>query len=157
MKQGNSFLAILSPSAWAVAADHDNTQEPYGRLWCDSSTRLARLYDLTVIALSNVGWITGGPWRSRQGIGWSLAVGTGGAILAKGPYGEDTAALVEVEVHLESRLTVTYSRGASVTCFGSRKKSRKTISTAVAPSAGCIQMPAQSYSILPTASDSLCL
>jgi predicted amidohydrolase len=35
--------AILSPSAWAVDADHDNAREPYGQLWRDSYRKLARL------------------------------------------------------------------------------------------------------------------
>jgi predicted amidohydrolase len=89
---------ILSPSAWAVDTDHDNEREPYGQLWRDAYTELARLYDLTVLGVSNVGRITGGPWTGRKCIGCSLAVGPGGEILAQGPYGEDAEALVEVEV-----------------------------------------------------------
>jgi hypothetical protein len=45
---------------------HDNAQEPYGRLWRDAYSELARLYDLTVIGVSNVGWITGGPWQGAS-------------------------------------------------------------------------------------------
>jgi predicted amidohydrolase len=86
---------ILSPSAWAVDADHDNTRDPYDKLWLDSYTQLARLYDVTVIGASNVGPITGGPWRGRKCIGCSLAVGRGG-VLARGPYNE--AAVTSVEV-----------------------------------------------------------
>jgi predicted amidohydrolase len=52
---------ILSPSAWAVDADHDDGREPYGRLWLDSYTELARLYDVTVVGVSNVGRLTTGP------------------------------------------------------------------------------------------------
>jgi predicted amidohydrolase len=89
---------ILSPSAWAVDAGHDNEQDPYGGLWLDAYTELTRLYDLTVIGVSNVGWLTGGPWQGRRCIGCSLAVGPGGAILARGPYGTDAATLVVVEV-----------------------------------------------------------
>jgi predicted amidohydrolase len=89
---------ILSPSAWAVDADHDNARESYGQLWRESYTELARLYDLTIIGVSNVGWITGGPWQGRKCIGCSLAVGPGGKILAQGPYSEDSEALIEVEV-----------------------------------------------------------
>ena len=40
---------ILSPSAWAVDADHDNARQPYGDLWRNSYGQLTRLYDLTVI------------------------------------------------------------------------------------------------------------
>lgn len=89
---------ILSPSAWAVDADHDNRREPYGQLWHDAYAALARLYDLTVIGVSNVGWITGGPWQGRKCIGCSLTVAPGGEILSQGPYGVDAEALIEVEV-----------------------------------------------------------
>lgn len=89
---------LVSPSAWAVDANHDNTREPYGQLWRDAYTELTRLYDLTVIGVSNVGWITGGPWQGRKCIGCSLAVGPGGEILAQGPYGETAEALVKVTV-----------------------------------------------------------
>jgi predicted amidohydrolase len=89
---------ILSPSAWAVDAAHDNDREPYGQLWRDSYTQLARLYDLTVIGVSNVGRITGGPWQGRKCIGCSLAIGPGGEILSQGPYGDDAEALVCAEV-----------------------------------------------------------
>jgi predicted amidohydrolase len=87
---------ILSPSAWAVDADHDNTRDPYGKLWRDSYTELARLYDVTVLGVSNVGPVTSGPWIGRKCIGCSLAVGPGGEVLAEGPYGAE--ALVHVEV-----------------------------------------------------------
>ena len=89
---------ILSPSAWAEDADHDNAKEPYGQLWLDSYTELARLSDVTVVGVSNVGAITGGPWAGRVCIGCSLAVGPGGEVLARGPYGLRAEAVVAVEV-----------------------------------------------------------
>jgi len=89
---------ILSPSAWAVDADHDNDREPYGKLWRDSYTEMTRLYDVTIVGVSNVGWITGGPWAGRKCIGCSLAVGPGGTVLARGPYGDAAEAVVVVEV-----------------------------------------------------------
>lgn len=92
--------AIFSPSAWAVDADHDNKQEPYGKLWRDSFGELSRLYDVTVIGVSSVGWITGGQWQGRKVIGCSLAMGPGGTILAEGPYGENAEAVVCAEVEV---------------------------------------------------------
>jgi predicted amidohydrolase len=89
---------IVSPSAWAVDADHDNVAAPYGDLWRTSYRDLCRLYDLYVIGVSHVGWLTAGPWKGRKGIGCSLAVGPGGAILAEGPYGHDADALITVEI-----------------------------------------------------------
>src|SRR5205823_4906247 len=88
----------------AVDADHDNDKDPYGKLWLDSYTELARLYDVTVIGVSNVGPITNGPWRGRKVIGCSLAIGSGGKVLARGPYGEGAAALIPVEVKLRPQI-----------------------------------------------------
>jgi predicted amidohydrolase len=95
---------ILSPSAWAVDADHDNARDPYGKLWLDAYAELARLYDATVVGVSNVGWMTGGPWAGRKCIGCSLAVGPGGVVLARGPYGEAAEAVVCVEVEPRSSI-----------------------------------------------------
>jgi predicted amidohydrolase len=89
---------ILSPSAWAVDADHDNIRQPYGDLWRNSYGQITRLYDLTMIGVSHVGWITAGPWQGRKCIGCSLAMGPAGKILAEGPYGDSAEALVCVEV-----------------------------------------------------------
>ncbi len=92
---------LLSPCAWAVDADHDNEREPYGDLWLRSYTTLARLYDMTVVGVSNVGWLREGPWRGRKCIGCSLAVGPGGQVLARGPYGETAEALIVAPVRVE--------------------------------------------------------
>ncbi len=89
---------ILSPCAWAVDADHDNAEEPYGGMWRESYTALARLYDITVVGVSNVGPITGGPWESRKCIGCSLAVGPGGETITEGPYGEAAEAMIVIDV-----------------------------------------------------------
>ncbi|HEO70804.1 MAG TPA: carbon-nitrogen hydrolase family protein [Candidatus Hydrogenedentes bacterium] len=89
---------ILSPSAWAVRPEHDNTREPYGDMWRSSYTTLAKAHDLTVVGVSNVGPMLQGPWAGRRCIGCSLAVGPGGEILAAGPYGADAEALVLVPV-----------------------------------------------------------
>jgi predicted amidohydrolase len=89
---------LLSPCAWAVDADHDNVKDPYGDLWLTSYRRLAELYEMTVIGVSCVGWLTGGPWKGRKCIGNSIAVGPGGRVLATCPYGVDAESLTVVEV-----------------------------------------------------------
>jgi predicted amidohydrolase len=94
---------ILSPSAWAVPADHDPAAEPYGALWEGAYTQLATLYEMPIVGTSNVGPITAGPWAGRKCIGCSLAVGPGGEILAKGPYGSQAEQLIVVEIPLKPR------------------------------------------------------
>jgi predicted amidohydrolase len=89
---------LLSPSAWAVPADHDPEREPYGSLWEGAYTALAPLYEMPIVGVSNVGPITGGPWQGRKCIGCSLAVGAKGEILAKAPYGEEGLFPVEIEL-----------------------------------------------------------
>lgn len=89
---------LLSPTAWAVDADHDDATDRYGALWETAYTSLARLFDMAVVGVSNVGRLTAGPWAGRKCIGCSLAVAPGGTILARGPYGEDAEALTVVDV-----------------------------------------------------------
>jgi predicted amidohydrolase len=91
---------LLSPSAWAVDADHDNQVTPYGDRWRRAYGELGRLYDLPVIGVSNVGWLTDGPWKGRKAIGCSLATNHHGEILAVGPYGETAEELIVVDVEL---------------------------------------------------------
>jgi predicted amidohydrolase len=94
---------LLSPSAWAVDAEHDNVVDPYGDIWKEAYTTLARFYDITVVGVSNVGWINAGAWKGRKCIGCSLAVGPGGEILAEGPYGESAESLIVVQVEMVPR------------------------------------------------------
>ena len=91
---------ILSPSAWAFEVNHDPEVEPYSRLWLDAYSRLSPLYDLPIVGVSSVGWVSGGPWEGRKLNGGSLAMGGSGEVLALGPYGSDAEALVLVDVPL---------------------------------------------------------
>jgi predicted amidohydrolase len=94
---------LLSPSAWAVPAEHDPVAEPYGALWEGAYRSLASLYEMPVVGVSNVGWITGGPWSGRKCIGCSLAMGADGVVLAKGAYGVDAQELIITEIALRPR------------------------------------------------------
>lgn len=94
---------ILSPCAWAVDADHDNQKDPYGGMWRKAYAELARLYDITVIGVSNVGWLTAGPWRGRKCIGCSIAINREGRTIAQGHYGDSAEDLISVEVEIIPR------------------------------------------------------
>jgi predicted amidohydrolase len=91
---------ILSPSAWAVPAEHDQAREPYGSLWREHYTPVARDFSLWIIGVSNVGPITGGPWAGRKCIGCSLVIDPGGREVLQGPYGELADAVLWVDVTL---------------------------------------------------------
>lgn len=97
---------LLSPCAWAVTADFDNGATPYGAgLWKPAYSTLARLYEMPVIGVSNVGWLTAGPWAGRRCIGCSRAVGPDGDVLAEAPFGETAECLLTVDVMLTPRGT----------------------------------------------------
>ncbi len=90
---------LLSPCAWAVEAGYDPVKKPYGSdVWDISYPRLARERRLTIIGVSNVGHMEAGPWKGRDCIGSSLAVGPDGGVLLRGPYGVDAEALLTVDV-----------------------------------------------------------
>jgi predicted amidohydrolase len=89
---------ILSPSAWAVPADHDNTKEPYGQLWLDNYGPVAKDFRLWIAGASNVGWLTAGPWQGRKCIGCSLVVDPAGQPALRGPYGVGAEALLLVDI-----------------------------------------------------------
>jgi predicted amidohydrolase len=91
---------ILSPSAWAVEAHHDNTLEPYGALWLGAYRAVTRDFPLTIVGVSNVGWLSAGPWAGRKCIGCSLAIGPNGQLLAQAPYGPDAEHLAIFEAPL---------------------------------------------------------
>jgi len=104
---------ILSPCAWAVPADHDNTKEPYGQLWLDNYCPVARDFRVWIAGASNVGWLTEGPWAGRTCIGCSLVVDASGQVVVRGPYGHDAEALLTIDVTLESRP----AQGAGWECY----------------------------------------
>jgi predicted amidohydrolase len=89
---------ILSPSAWAVPAGHDNAADPYGKIWRDCYVPVAKGHGVWVVGVSNVGPITAGPWAGRKCIGCSLVVAPGGREVLQGPYGEGAEAVLFVDI-----------------------------------------------------------
>jgi hypothetical protein len=51
-----------------------------------------------VVGVSNVGWLTAGPWRGRKCIGCSLAVGADGETLVQGSYGVTAEELLVIDL-----------------------------------------------------------
>jgi len=89
---------ILSPCAWAVPDDHDNSKTPYGKEWQDAYSNVAKEFSVWIAGVSNVGLINGGPWKNRKCIGCSLVVGSDGKEIAQGPYGVDAETILYVDV-----------------------------------------------------------
>lgn len=94
---------ILSPSAWAVPAEHDNEQEPYGSEWRACYGPVARDFRLWIASASCVGPMTAGPWKGRRCIGCSMVVAPGGGVAMQGPYGEEAEELLYIDIEPEPR------------------------------------------------------
>lgn len=72
---GKEVNIILSPSSWAVPADHDNFKNPYGSLWVDAYRRGLNGGKTWIVATSNVGKVEGGHWDGYLCIGNSISIG----------------------------------------------------------------------------------
>jgi predicted amidohydrolase len=94
---------ILSPSAWAVPADHNNFENPYGQMWKDAYKPVARDFRVWIASCSNVGWMTGGPWKGSKVIGCSMVIGPGGMEVLNAPYGEHADTIIYVDIQPEAR------------------------------------------------------
>ncbi len=91
---------LLSPSAWAVPPDFDNTVRPYGDEWVTAYGALARETGMPVVGVSNVGSVVGGEWDGWRCIGASLAVGSDGEVVAQAPFSDHEESLVTVDIAL---------------------------------------------------------
>ncbi len=94
---------ILSPSSWAVLPDHNNQDEPYGGMWKKAYKPVAKDFRVWIASCSNVGWMTGGPWKGWKGIGCSMVIGPGGSDELHAPYGVDADTILFVDITPESR------------------------------------------------------
>lgn len=94
---------ILSPSSWAVPADHDNRKTPYGSLWLEHYGLVARDFQIWVAGVSNVGPLTAGPWQGQRCIGCSMVVAPNGQAVLVGPFGVDAEQVLYVDIEPVAR------------------------------------------------------
>jgi predicted amidohydrolase len=94
---------ILSPSAWAVPADHNNIDNPYGGTWWRAYKPVAKDFRVWIASCSNVGWLTGGPWQGWKAIGCSMVIGPGGEEIMNAPYGDNADTILYVDIKPEPR------------------------------------------------------
>ena len=113
---------IISPCAWAVAADHDNQQYPYGDTWRDAYIPVAREFNVWIAGVSNVGPMESGPWTGKKCIGSSLVIGPDGNEVVQGPYGSDAEKIIYVDIAPVKRP----ARGSSWHEFWKKRDSSQT-------------------------------
>lgn len=94
---------ILSPSAWARPATHDNIADPYGSVWREAYFPVARDFSVWFASASCVGPMTAGPWSGRNCIGCSMVVDSEGREVLQGPYGPDADTILYADIRLTPR------------------------------------------------------
>jgi len=94
---------ILSPCSWAMSAEHDNQQAPYGDTWRDCYLPVAEESGVWIAGVSNVGWIKSGPWEGRKCIGCSMVVNPDGKEVLQGPYGVDAETILYIDIETEKK------------------------------------------------------
>lgn len=112
---------ILSPSAWAVPPDFDNTATPYGDTWRKVYKPVSSNFALWVISVSNVGKIEKGPWKDWDCIGSSLVYNADGKEVLQGPFGPKADTILYVDVALKDRP----ARGTSWHAYWNKKDSKE--------------------------------
>ncbi|MDZ4807764.1 MAG: carbon-nitrogen hydrolase family protein [Bacteroidota bacterium] len=94
---------ILSPCAWAVPPDFDQSATPYGDTWRNVYRPVSKAFDLWVVGVSNVGNIEAGPWKGWDCIGNSLVYGPGGVEVLQAPFGAQADTILYVDIELKDR------------------------------------------------------
>ena len=94
---------ILSPCAWAVPPDFDQSATPYGDTWRNVYKPVSKAFDLWVVGVSNVGKIEAGPWKDWDCIGNSLVYGPGGKEVLQAPFGAQADTILYVDIELKDR------------------------------------------------------
>ena len=90
---------ILSPCAWAVPPDFSVEKDgPYGNIWRENYSPVAREYGMAIAGCSNVGTITDGAWKDHRCIGNSIVIGPDGSELLTGPFGQNEDALLSLDL-----------------------------------------------------------
>ena len=89
---------MLSPCAWAVPPDCARAY--YGAEWYGPYARLAKLYQVPTVGVSNVGAVPAGAWAGWSCIGSSIALFPDGVSGATLPYGENAECLRVLDVPL---------------------------------------------------------
>jgi predicted amidohydrolase len=91
---------LVSPCAWAVRPDHNNIEDPYGSMWKNTYSELAKKHSMPVIGVSNVGPVVGGEWDGWKCIGCSLAVDANGEVLVQGSYGDTAEEFIYIDISM---------------------------------------------------------
>lgn len=91
---------ILSPSSWTVDHTISENDDPYHDKWQKPLKLLSKLFNISVVATTSVGYIVGGPFEGKKMVGCSLAFHAGKKI-SEGNYNEFSSDIKFIEINIE--------------------------------------------------------
>lgn len=93
---------ILSPSSWTVDFSITEEDDPYHEKWIKPYKYISSLYDNTILGVTSVGYIVGGPYEGKKSVGCSLIVDKG-EMKGEGKFNEFSSDLIITEVNLNKQ------------------------------------------------------
>jgi len=94
---------ILSPTSWALPPGLKHDKELATKEWYGHYSPVAGRYKVFIAGCSNVGEITGGPWKGYSAIGNSLVIGPEGSIVAGNQFGEEAETIIYCDIRIQNR------------------------------------------------------
>lgn len=93
---------ILSPSSWTVDYSVTENDDPYEDKWIKPYKLISNLYEITIIGVTSVGYIVGGPYEGKKCVGCSL-VAQGGEIVVESSFNEFCGELKTIDLTIPDK------------------------------------------------------
>jgi predicted amidohydrolase len=85
---------ILSPTSWALPPEKRDDKELATAIWYNHYAPVAEKFNVHIAGCSNVGELSGGPWKGFSAIGNSMVIGPEGQIAAGNVFGVDAETII---------------------------------------------------------------
>ena len=94
---------ILSPSSWTVDFSVTEEDDPYNEKWIKPYRHISELYGISIVGVTSVGYVVGGPYEGKKSIGCSLVVDNG-KLMSEGNFNEFASELIITELEIRDRV-----------------------------------------------------
>jgi len=85
---------ILSPTSWALPPEKRDDKELATSIWYEHYAPVAEKYNVHIAGCSNVGELSGGPWKGFSAIGNSMIISPEGQIAAGNIFGVNAETII---------------------------------------------------------------
>lgn len=108
---------ILSPSSWTVDYNITEDLDPYNNKWINQFLTISKIFDITVVSTTSVGYIVGGPYEGKKMVGCSIATNSNG-LITKGDFNEFASDLKIIEINVNKNKIKGTQIGKKINSIG---------------------------------------